>query len=135
MGDVVGVEAPLGGVAQVIFHGFQVVEVGLQVRVHQDRGEEEDGEGQVEVEREVEEKEVKNTCATCGWREMKDSMNLSQEDHDTSSEKTGRTTNGVLLCSLVQFARIVIVRVIVDGVLGVMIVVLIGLYEVLVNVV
>ena len=55
MGDVVGVEAPLGGVAQVIFHGVQVVEVGLQVKVHQDRGEEEDGEGQVEVEREVEE--------------------------------------------------------------------------------
>ena len=55
MGDVVGVEAPLGGVAQVIFHGVQVVEVGLQVREHQDRGEEEDGEGQVEVEREVEE--------------------------------------------------------------------------------
>ena len=65
VGDVVGVEALLGGVAQVIFHGVQVVEVGLQVRVHQDRGEEEDGEGQVEVEREVEEKEVKNTRATC----------------------------------------------------------------------
>ena len=62
---------------------------------------------------------------------MKDSMNLSQEDHDTFIRKTGRTTNGVLLCSLVQFARIVIVRVIVDGVLGVMIVVLIGLDEVL----
>ena len=53
--DVVGVEAPIGGVAQVIFHGVQVEEVGLQVREHQDRGEEEDGEGQVEVEREVEE--------------------------------------------------------------------------------
>ena len=55
VGDVVGVEAPLGGVAQVIFHGVQVVEVGVQVRVHQDRGVEEDGEGQVEVEREVDE--------------------------------------------------------------------------------
>ena len=54
-GDVVGVEAPLGGVAQVIFHGVQVVEVGVQVRVHENRGEEEDGEVQVEVEREVEE--------------------------------------------------------------------------------
>ena len=42
-GDVVGVVAPLGGVAQVIFHGVQVVEVGVQVSVHQDRGEEEDG--------------------------------------------------------------------------------------------
>ena len=39
--------------AQVIFKGVQVVEVGVQVRVHQDRGVEEDGEGQVEVEREV----------------------------------------------------------------------------------
>ena len=65
--DVIRVVTPLGGVAQVIFHGVQVVEVGLQVRVHQDRGEEEDGEGQVEVEGEVEEKEINNTCAT--WRE------------------------------------------------------------------
>ena len=48
-----GVEAPLGGVAQVIFHGVQVVKVGLQVRVHQDRGLVEDGERQVEVEKEV----------------------------------------------------------------------------------
>ena len=50
-GDVVGVKAPLRGVAQVVVHGVQVVEVGVQVRVHQDRGVEEDGEGQVEVER------------------------------------------------------------------------------------
>ena len=56
-GDVVGVVAPLGGVAQVIFHGVQVVEVGVQVRVHQDRGVDEDAEGQVEVEGEVEESE------------------------------------------------------------------------------
>ena len=55
VGNVVGVEAPLGGMAQVIFHRVRVIEVGLQVREHQDRGEEEDGEGQVEVEREVEE--------------------------------------------------------------------------------
>ena len=40
--------------AQVIFHGVQVVEVGVQIRVHENRGEEEDGEGQVEVEREDE---------------------------------------------------------------------------------
>ena len=54
-GDVVGVKAPLRGVAQVVLHGVQVVEVGVQVRVHQDRGVEEDGEGQVEVEREEDE--------------------------------------------------------------------------------
>ena len=53
---VIGDEAPYGGVAQVILHGVQVVEVGLQVREHQDRGEKDkDGEVQVEVKREVEE--------------------------------------------------------------------------------
>ena len=66
VGDVVGVEALLGGVAQVIFHGVQVVEVGVQVMVHQDRGVEEDGEGQVEVEREVEEVREKRTYTWCG---------------------------------------------------------------------
>ena len=50
--DVVSVKTPLRGVAQVVFHGVQVVEVGVQVRVHQDRGAEEDGEGQVEEESE-----------------------------------------------------------------------------------
>ena len=66
-GDVVGVEAPLDGVAQVIFHGVQVVEVGVQVRVHENRREEEDGEVQVEVEKENEEVRENRTCAT--WRE------------------------------------------------------------------
>ena len=54
-GDVVGVVAPFGGVAQVIFHGVQVVEVGVQVRVHEEGEKEKDGEVQVEVERDVEE--------------------------------------------------------------------------------
>ena len=51
-GDVVGVVTPLGGVAQVGLHGVKVVEVGAMLRVHQDRGVEEDGEGHVEVGRE-----------------------------------------------------------------------------------
>ena len=51
-GDVVGVKALLRGVVLVVLHGVQSVEVGVQLRVHQDRGVEEDGEGQVEVERE-----------------------------------------------------------------------------------
>ena len=57
MGNVVAVVAPLGGVAEFIFHGVPIVEVDVQVRVHQDRGVEENGEGQVEIEREVEELE------------------------------------------------------------------------------
>ena len=64
VGDVVGVVTPLGGVAQVIFHGVKVVEVGVVLRVHQDRGEEEDGKGQVEVEREEGEVKENHTCLT-----------------------------------------------------------------------
>ena len=45
--DVVSVVTPLRGVAQVVLHGIQVVEVGVQLRVHQDGEVEEDGEGQV----------------------------------------------------------------------------------------
>ena len=62
VGDVVGVVTPLGGVAQVSFHGVKVVEVGVVLRVHQDRGVEEDGEGQVEVEREEGEVKENHTC-------------------------------------------------------------------------
>ena len=53
---------PLRGVAQVVLHGVQVVEVGVRLRVHQDRGVEEDGEGQVEVEREEREVKENHTC-------------------------------------------------------------------------
>ena len=60
--DVVGVVTPLGGVAQVSFHGVKVVEVGVVLRVHQDRGVEEDGEGQVEVEREEGEVKERRSC-------------------------------------------------------------------------
>ena len=65
-GDVVGVVTPLRGVAQVVLHGVQVVEVGVQLRVHQDRGVEEDGEGQVEVEREEGEVKERRSCLKMG---------------------------------------------------------------------
>ena len=99
-GDVTGVEAPLGRVVQDIFHGVQVVEVGVQVRVHQDRGVEEDGEGQVDVERE--EGEVKeNRTSWMTWREDDGHLNdLSHEDHDSTSEKQETQLNSALLCSL-----------------------------------
>ena len=57
------------GVAQVVLHGVQVVEVGVRLRVHQDRGVEEDGEGQVEVEREEGEVKENHTCMKMGWNE------------------------------------------------------------------
>ena len=68
-GDVIGVKAPLRGVVQVVFHSVQVVEVVVQLRVHQDRGLEEDGEGQVEVEREEGEIKENHTCMKMGWNE------------------------------------------------------------------
>ena len=68
--------------AQVIFHGVQVVEVSVQV---QDRGVEEDGEGQVEVEREVEEVRGNRTSwMVCGWSDRRVN-DLSQEDHDSTT--------------------------------------------------
>ena len=68
-GDVVGVVTPLRGVAQVVLHGVQVVEVGVRLRVHQDRGVEEDGKGQVEVEREEVEVKERRSWMACGWDE------------------------------------------------------------------
>ena len=52
-----------------MLHGVQVVEVGVRLRVHQDRGVEEDGEGQVEVEREEGEVKENHTCMKMGWNE------------------------------------------------------------------
>ena len=70
-GDVVGVVTPLRGVAQVVLHGVQVVEVGVLLRVHQDGEVEEDGEGQVEVEREEGEVKERRSCMACGWDDDK----------------------------------------------------------------
>ena len=50
--DVVGVVTPLRGGAQVVLHGDQVVELSVLLGVHEEGEVEEDGEGQVEVERE-----------------------------------------------------------------------------------
>ena len=50
--DVVGVVTPLRGGAQVVLHGDQVVELSVLLGVHEEGEVEENGEGQVEVERE-----------------------------------------------------------------------------------
>ena len=52
-----------------MLHGIQVVEVGVQLRVHQDGEVEEDGEGQVEVEREEGEVKERRSWMACGWDE------------------------------------------------------------------
>ena len=62
--DVVGVVTPLRGGAQVVLHGVQVVELSVLLGVHQEGEVEEDGEGQVEVEREEGEVKEKRTWMT-----------------------------------------------------------------------
>ena len=62
-GDVVASLLPF---AQVVLHGVQVVEVGVRLRVHQDGEVEEDGEGQVEVEREEGEVKERRSCMKMG---------------------------------------------------------------------
>ena len=63
--DVVGVVPPLvRGGAQVVLHGDQVVELSVLLGVHEEGEVEEDGEGQVEVEREEGEVKEKRTWMT-----------------------------------------------------------------------
>ena len=68
-GVVVGDEAPLGGVAQVVSHGVKVV------GVHGEEGQEKDEEVRGEVKREGEQLRDNRTCA---WRE--DGMTDSRDD-------------------------------------------------------
>ena len=52
-----------------MLHGDQVVEVGVRLGVHQDGEVEEDGERQVEVEREEIEVKERRSWMACGWDE------------------------------------------------------------------
>ena len=64
-GVVVGDEAPLDGVAQVIGHGVKVI--GVEVGVHGEEGREKDEEVQVEVKGEVEQlREKRSSWMVCG---------------------------------------------------------------------
>ena len=61
-GDVVGVVTPLvRGVAQVL-HGDQVVELSVPLEVQEREEKGEDGEGQIEVEEERGELKERRTC-------------------------------------------------------------------------
>ena len=62
--DVIGVVTHLRAVAQVVLHGDQVVELSVLLGVHQEGETEEDGEGQVEVEREEGEVKEKRSWMT-----------------------------------------------------------------------
>ena len=65
-GDFVGVLTPLRGGAQVVLHGAQVLELRVLLGVHQEGEVEEDGKGQVEVEREEGEVKERHSWMACG---------------------------------------------------------------------
>ena len=62
--DVAGVVTLLRGGAQVVLHGDQVVELSVLLGVHEEGEVEEDGEGQVEVEKEEGEVRERRTWMT-----------------------------------------------------------------------
>ena len=86
--DVVGVVTPLvRGGAQVVLHGDQVVELSVLLGVHEKGEVEEDGEDQVEVEREEGEVKEKRSCMTMNVDEMRLKNTLSHEVHVTRHHK------------------------------------------------
>ena len=121
--DVVGVVTPLvRGGAQVVLHGDQVVEISVLLWVHEKGEVEEDGEDQVEVEREEGEVKEKRSCMTMNVDEMRLKNTLSHEVHVTQISR-GVTKLRVLSAwsQVVQLARVG-VRVLVVDVVCVMLV-------------
>ena len=120
--DVVGVVTPLvRGGAQVL-HGDQFVELSVLLGVHDKREVEEDGEGQVEVEREEGEVKEKRSCMTMNVDEMRLKNTLSHEVHVTQTSRGVTKLRALSACSqVVQLARVG-VRVLVVDVVCVMLV-------------
>ena len=93
--DVVGVVTPLvRGGAQVL-HGDQVVELSVLLEMHEKGEVEEDGEGQIEVEREEGEVKEKRSCMTMNVDGMRLKNTLSHEvdvtHHEGVTTKTTRS--------------------------------------------
>ena len=87
-GVVVGDEAPLGGVAQVISHGVKVI--GVEVGVHGEEGKEKDEEVRVEVKGEVEQlREKRSSWMVWRWSDgLKDDLSQCGCDTCNQDEKT-----------------------------------------------
>ena len=121
--DVAGVVTPLfRGGAQVVLHGDQVVELSVLLGVHEKGEVEEDGEDQVEVEREEGEVKEKRSCMTMNVDGMRLKNTLSHEVHVTQTSRGVTKQRALGACSqVVQLARVG-VRVLVVDVVRVMLV-------------
>ena len=101
---VQGTEGPVGGVAQVVYHGVIVV-VGHQ------EGQEEKREKQGEVEGEVEKlKDNRTSWMVRRWCERQVRTALSQ--CDVMNDQTRNTKNSVQVCSMLHVAHVLVRRVI-----------------------
>ena len=85
--DVVGVVTPLRGGAHVVLHGDQVVELSVLLGVHEEGEVEEDGEGQVEVEREEGEVKEKRTWIYADGMRLKNTLSHEVRVTLTSQER------------------------------------------------
>ena len=105
--DVVGVVTPLvRGGAQVVLRGDQVVELSVLLGVHEKGKVEEDGEDQVEVEREEGEVKEKRSCMTMNVDEMRLKNILSHEVHVTQTSQERRRLRALSACSQVCNLRV-----------------------------
>ena len=105
---VVGDEAPVGGVAQVIGHGVKVI--GAEVGVHGEEGREKDEEVRVEVKGKVEalrERDAHHVFFFFLEMKVKDSRDdLSQCGCDACEKN--KTSNSVQVCSVLHVALVLV---------------------------
>ena len=106
-----------------MLHGDQVVELSVLLGVHEKGEVDEDGEGQVEVEREEGEVKEKRSCMTMNVDEMRLKNTLNHEVRVTQTSRgVQRRLRALSACSqVVQLARVG-VRVLVVDVVCVMLV-------------
>ena len=105
--DVVGVVTPLVRGGARVLHGDQVVELSVLLEVHEKGEVKEDGEEQIEVEREEGEVKEKRSCMTMNVDEMRLKNTLSHEVHVTQTSKERRRLRALSACShVVQLARV-----------------------------
>ena len=85
----------------------QVVELSVVLEVHEKGEVEEDGEGQVEVEREEGEVKEKRSCMTMNVDGMRLKNTLSHEVHVTQTSRGVTKLRALSACSqVVQLARV-----------------------------
>ena len=108
-----------------MLHGDQVVELSVLLGVHQEGEVEEDGEGQVDVEREEVEVKERRSWMACGWDEDLKNI-LSHEVRVTHTSKDEDCALYVPCSRVVQLARVDVRVLVLVDVICVMLVVLIA---------